>query len=65
MFSIREAATLLAALEYWREEIVPHGRAIMRPYFRELKLEHLAPLNRRELGKLSHQLKSVVADRKR
>ena len=61
MFTIREAATLLAALQYWREEIVPHGRAIARPYFRQGKLDHLTPLNRREIAKLSARLSRLIS----
>lgn len=61
MFSIREAATLLAALQYWREEIVPHGRAIMRPYLRDLNLDHVTPLNKREIAKLSARLSRLTS----
>jgi hypothetical protein len=34
MLSKREAATILAALQFWREEMCPHGPTIMRPYFK-------------------------------
>lgn len=61
MFTIREAATLLAAMHYWREEIVPHGRAIARPYFRQGKLDHLTPLNRREIAKLVARLRRLAS----
>jgi len=60
MFRNREAATLLAALQYWREEMVPHGRAIMQPYFHDLKLDHLTPLNKREIAKLSERLNRLA-----
>lgn len=58
MFSLREAATLLAALQYWREEMCPHGRAIMRPYFHAIGCDQLTPLNRTEIARLSSRLKS-------
>lgn len=37
-FSKGETATILAAMLYWREEVVPHGRAIMRPYFKAIDM---------------------------
>lgn len=61
MFTLREAATLLAALQYWREEIVPHGRAIAWPYFRQRKLNHLTPLNRREIARLAARLRRLTS----
>jgi hypothetical protein len=32
MLNVREAATILAALYYWREEMLPHGPSIMRHF---------------------------------
>lgn len=61
MFSRREVATLLAALTYWREEMCPHGRAIMRPYFRAVGYDQVTPLNRTEIVRLSIQLQRFVA----
>jgi hypothetical protein len=51
----------LAALLYWREEVVPHGRQIMRPYFRQLGFPHTTPLNRRELERLSGRLRAQLS----
>jgi hypothetical protein len=33
MLDARETTTILAALLYWREEMCPHGREVMQPYF--------------------------------
>lgn len=60
MFMIREFATLLAALQYWSEEMSPHGRAIMRPYFRSVGCESVMPLNRAELARLSARLQAQL-----
>ena len=59
--SQREVCTLLAALLYWQEETVPHGRHIMRPYFRQLGFPHAVPLNRRELARLSDRLQKQLS----
>jgi hypothetical protein len=48
-------------LSYWRDEMLPHGRRIMRPYFRDLGFPKVAPLNRRELERLKRRLKSQVS----
>ena len=58
MLTLRETATILAALQYWREEICPHGRAIMRPYFHAVGLDHLVPLHRTEIARLSARLRA-------
>ena len=55
--SHRELCTLLAALSYWRDEMLPHGRHIMRPYFRDLGFPKVTPLNRPELERLERRLK--------
>ena len=56
-FSRRELCTLLVALSYWREEMLPHGRKIMRPYFRDLNVSQITPLNRLEVERLARRLK--------
>lgn len=58
MFSKRETATILAALLYWREEMVPHGRAIMRPYFQAIGRSRTKPLTDPEIERLSQQLRA-------
>jgi hypothetical protein len=57
MLTVRETATILAALTYWQEEMCPHGRAIMGPYFRTAGCDQFMPLNRMEIARLSARLK--------
>lgn len=61
MLSQREIGTLLAALLYWSEEMLPSGRPIMQPYFRDLGLRRMTPLNRRELARLSSRLRALLS----
>ena len=58
MLTQRELATLLAALRYWREEMSPHGRAIMAPYFRQLRLGRVRPLHTGEIARLERKLQA-------
>lgn len=58
MLTLRETATILAALQYWREEMCPHGRLIMRPYYLAVGCERYLPLRRDELPLLVARLKS-------
>lgn len=60
--SPRELATLAASLVFWREEMQPHGRRIMEPYFRRIGDATTVPLNRRELERLAARFrKELVA----
>lgn len=61
--SPRELTTLAAALLFWREEMAPHGRRIMEPYFRQIGAGSTVPLNRRELARLATRLRKEVAAR--
>ena len=54
---------MLAALSYWRDEMLPHGRRIMRPYFRDLGFPKVTPLNLPELERLERRLKSRLLPR--
>jgi hypothetical protein len=58
MFTIRELATVLAALHFWREEMSPHSRAIMRPYFKTIGFPRAVPLSADEIVGLSQRLRS-------
>lgn len=58
MLTVRETATILAALTYWREELSPHGRTIMRPYFHTIGCDRFTPLNRAEIDRLALRLKT-------
>lgn len=63
MLSQRELGTLLATVMYWSEEMLPHGRRLMRPYFKDLGIQRLVPLNRRELARLSNRLRALLKPR--
>jgi hypothetical protein len=58
MLSARETATILAALLYWREEMCPHGRSIMRPYFKHFQLNRIKPLASEEIIELCQRLRA-------
>ena len=58
MFTLRETATLLAALQQWQDEVLPHGRVLMRPYFQSIGCDRVTPLNRAEVASLSSRLKT-------
>ena len=60
--SARELATILAALLYWQEEMCPHGKRIMRPYFQTLKLERFEPLTTEEVRGLMRRLHIALSD---
>ena len=51
--SSRELATVIAALRYWRDEMVPHAPDLMSPYFEGLRGP---PLSMGELQKLLDRL---------
>ena len=53
----REPATVLAALLDWREENVPHGPEIQRPYLEEVELGHAEPPSDAESHRLSERLR--------
>ena len=59
MLSPQEAATILAALLYWQEEMCPHDPAVMRPYFETLGLADLEPLSAAEISELSARLRAT------
>ncbi len=60
MITPREAATILAALLFWQEEILPHDPAVMRPYFEALSLGDFEPLNVAEIHDLSTRLRNTL-----
>ncbi len=61
ILSPRELTTLAAALVFWREEMLPHGRRIMAPYFRQIDAPKTVPLNRRELERLAERFRKELA----
>jgi hypothetical protein len=58
MITPREAATILAALLFWREEMCPHDRSVMKPYFVGLGLGEQEPLSATEIEELSQRLRN-------
>jgi hypothetical protein len=61
----RELATILAALEYWKEEMCPHGHDSARPYWTRMKLGRIKPLAADEITRLSNRLRSNLRRRKK
>lgn len=49
MLTRRQLTTLRAALQFWQEEICPHGEAAARPY---LETSNIAPLTTDEINEL-------------
>lgn len=56
MFTPREAATLLAALQYWKEEMSPHPD-VVRFY---PPLDRFEPLTDEEIDRLRERLVSLL-----
>lgn len=52
--TVRERATVLAALRFWEEEMIPHGRDVMRPYMENPDVE---PLTGDEIEQLCDRLR--------
>jgi hypothetical protein len=61
VLSKREAATILASLLYWREEMCPHGPAIMRPYLKAVGFPRAKPLSSDEIVSLSKRLRASIS----
>jgi|GEM_PF-3351989 len=59
MFNTRELATLLAALQFWREEITPHGPEIAEPYLVAIGMPGVAPLRPAEIERLARRLRTL------
>ena len=62
MSNPRETATILAALHFWREEMCPHDTSVMRPYFSDLELGHMEPLETDEIVQLMRRLRANVSN---
>ena len=60
-----EVATILAVLEYWKEEMCPHGHDSARPYWTRMKLGRIKPLAADEITRLSNRLRSNLRRRKK
>ena len=58
MITLRELATTLAALVYWREEITQSGNRSARPYLKAVGMTDVKPLTAEEIERLSARLRS-------
>ena len=59
MITLRELATLLAALAFWKDEITQSGDFSARPYLKSIGLGGVQPLNDTEINQLSAKLRSL------
>jgi hypothetical protein len=59
MITLRELATLLAALAFWKDEITQSGDYSARPYLKTVGMDGVQPLNATEIDQLSVKLRSV------
>ena len=63
MFDTRELATILAALQFWSEEIIHTGNEAARHYLKSVKMTGIEPLTVREIGRLSARLRKMCRTR--
>jgi len=59
MITLRELATLLAALAFWRDEITQSGDYSARPYLKTVGMDGVQPLNATEIDQLSTKLRTL------
>ena len=59
MITLRELATLLAALSYWKDEITQSGNVSAMPYLHTVGMSGIQPLTTDEIGQLSIKLRSL------
>lgn len=59
MITLRELATTLAALTFWRDEITQSGNRSARPYLKEVGMSGIQPLDADEIQRLSAKLRSL------
>lgn len=59
MITLRELATLLAALAYWKDEITQSGDFSARPYLKAVGMDSVQPLNATEIDQLLAKLRSL------
>jgi hypothetical protein len=59
MISLREAATMLAALFFWRDEITSHGDVAAKPYLESVGMHGIQPLSVEEIEQLSARIRSL------
>ena len=59
MITLRELATLLAALAYWKDEITQSGDFFARPYLKTVGMGGVQPLNANEIDQLAAKLRTL------
>ena len=59
MITLRELATLLAALAYWKDEITQSGDFSARPYLKTVGMGGVQPLNANEIDQLAAKLRTL------
>ena len=59
MITLRELATLLAALAFWKDEITQSGDFSAGPYLKTVGMDGVQPLSAAEIDQLSAKLRSL------
>ncbi len=59
MINLRELATLLASLAFWKDEITQSGDFSARPYLKTVGMGGMTPLTAAEIDQLSAKLRSL------
>jgi len=59
MITLRELATLLAALAFWKDEITQSGDFSARSYLKTVGMSGVPPLTATEIDQLSARLRSL------
>lgn len=59
MITLRELATTLAALMFWKEEITRSGDRTARPYLKAVGMKGVTQLTADEIERLSVKLRSL------
>lgn len=58
--SRNELSTILAALQFWSEEIVSYGDSFARPYLAAVKCQDAQSLSERDIQNLLTRLQDVI-----
>lgn len=59
MITLRELATLLAALAFWKDEITQSGDFSAQPYLKTVGMDGVQPLTATEIDQLSAKLRTL------
>lgn len=60
MLTQRELATTLAALTFWKDEIIQSGDFSARPYLKLIGMPNAQPLTAAEIDQLSGKLRRLA-----